>query len=826
MQASPFALDAYQRVAIDHLDSGHSVVVCAPTGAGKTLIAEHAIRAALARGQTAVYTTPLKALSNQKRADLARTTGVMVGLMTGDRVDSPDAPVVVMTTEVLRALLLSDAALVQRVGVIVLDEFHWIQDPQRGGVWEEVVIAAPAGTTLVCLSATLPSAPAVCDWMAQVHGPTDLVEEGTRPVELTHLYALGNPRRDPPALVPLFDGDRPNPTAELLDGVRVRRGDDSPLRRRERDRNRPVTPERLDLLDELRRDHKLPAIWFLLSRAGCDNAVTTYVEARVRLTTADEAHAVRALAHDATAAMSDEERRAIEFDSWLDALTIGVAAHHGALAPVQREVVEVAFARELVKVVFATETLAVGVNLPARSVVIDRVVRPQRQGGGTLSVGEFAQLSGRAGRRGIDDSGYVVIPWSPDASFAQLTALVKGRLPTLTSRFRPTPAMVAAFVSHRDPAQLQRFVHSSLRASLAARHVADLRDDLEVARQRVRDAGSDSPETASDEPVTLEHLRPGDVIVDPGRTYGRPAVVVGSVRRRRDQETLEVVGEDGRRTTMTARSLRAAPVVVAQIELPAEGRSPRGFTRQVADLLRTAECALALPSPRATPPPRAGGARRARAEAGVELLEERIANAETELDDELAAYVALLRRRGHLEAWDLEPSGVALSRLFHDAGLLVAEALRAALFDGLSAAEVAAFASGFKPRSAHSEHAFRAPTPKVGHAYRVADDLVRELNAVEHDLDLPLTPSPNGAVYRWAETGNLGHALRGTEARAGDLVREARQVAELVEQLALVGDDALRRTCADAAARLNRGIVVDELPPSLRAGQTIWPSRS
>jgi ATP-dependent RNA helicase HelY len=821
LPAPPFVLDAYQRVAIDHLDAGRSVVVCAPTGAGKTIVAEHAIRAAFARGQIAVYTTPLKALSNQKRADLARACGVTVGLMTGDRVESPDAPVVVMTTEVLRALLLSGATLLARLGVIVLDEFHWIQDPQRGGVWEEVVIAAPHATTLVCLSATLPSAAAVSDWMAQVHGPTGLVEEATRPVELTHLYALGNPRRDPPALVPLFDGDRPNPTAELLDGVRVRRGNDSPLRSRERDRNRPVTPEKLDLLDELRRDHKLPAIWFLLSRTGCDQAVAACVDARVRLTTADEAHDIRALAHEATAQMSDADRRAIDFDTWLDALIVGVAAHHGALAPVQRELIEVAFARELVKVVFATETLAVGVNLPARSVIIDRVARPPKQGGGLLSVGEFAQLSGRAGRRGIDDSGYVVVPWSADASVAQLTGLVKGRLPTLTSQFRPTPAMVAAFVRHRDPAQLRQFVAASLRAFLAQRHVAALRADLGVAESELAATEElDDGALADATVVTLRDLRPGDVIVDPGRARGRAGAVVGAVRPRQGQETIEVVGEDGRRTTLVAGALRAQPVVVGRIELPAEGPSPRGFTRQVAELLRAAPRALALPKVRSAPPPKPTGARRARTAEAVELLRERIGITESELDQELATYVTLLRRRGHLDGWELAASGVALSRLFHDAGLLVAEALRASLFADLSAQELAAFASGFTPRSGLADHAFRAPTPKVSAAYRAADVLVRALNAVEHDLDLPLTPSPNaalaGAIYRWADTGDLGHALRGTDVRAGDLVREARQAAELIEQIALVGDARLVRVCADAVARLNRGIVVDELPAALR----------
>jgi ATP-dependent RNA helicase HelY len=818
LHAPPFVLDAYQRVALDHLDAGRSVVVCAPTGAGKTVVAEHAIRAALTRGQSSIYTTPLKALSNQQRAELARTFGVTVGLMTGDRVEHPHAPIVVMTTEVLRALLLSQAQIVEGVGTVVLDEFHWIQDPQRGGVWEQVVIAAPPATTLVCLSATLPGAAVVHEWIERVHGPTGLVEETTRPVELTLLYALGNPRRDPPALVPFFEGGRPSATAELLDGVRRRRAEDSPLRRRERDRNRTVTPERLDLIDVMRREHKVPLIWFLLSRAGCDSAVSECVAQKLRLTTVDEAHELRMLAHEATASMSDGDRRAIGFDAWLDALEIGVAAHHGALAPVQRELVEYAFARELVKVVFATETLAVGVNLPARTVVIDRVLRPTRQGGGILSVSEFAQLSGRAGRRGIDDSGYVVVPWSEDVAFAQLTALAQGRLPTLTSHFTPTPAMVATFARHRGPAALRTFVGSSLRAHLAARHVAALRADLTHAEafwaEMRTDLGGESVQKP--EPPRIDHLHSGDVIVDPGRPSSGVMAVIGDVRVRRGIHAVDVVGEDARRRTLDVRAVRATPVVVGHIELPKTGGSPRGFSRLVTDALRATPRAAVLPA-KNQPPPRD---RRdvARAQAAVEELQARIEHTERELEDELASYVALLRGRGHLDGWTPTSSGVALSRLFHDAGLLVAEALRDGLFDGLTPPELAALASAFTPRGGLAEHALRAPTARVAAALRAADDHVRALNLAQDELGLDHTPAPNaalsGVIYRWCDAGDLAHALQGSDVRAGDLVREARQVAELVEQLAIVSPPDLAATCAVAIAQLNRGIVIDEISPA------------
>jgi ATP-dependent RNA helicase HelY len=288
------------------------------------------------------------------------------------------------------------------------------------------------------------------------------------------------------------------------------------------------------------------------------------------------------------------------------------------------------------------------------------------------------------------------------------------------------------------------------------------------------------------------------------------------VKSRRGPPAVDVVGEDARRRTLDLRDLRAAPVVIGRIDIPAIERSPRGFTRRVADLLRVAPRATALPVNAGPPRVASSAARVARQRAAIVQLHDRIAAATAELDDELDALVALLRRRGHLVGWEPTSSGVALARLFHDAGLLVAEALRASLFDGLSPAELAALASCFTPRGTLADHAVRAPTPGVAEAVRAADQLARSLNEAEDELGLPYTPSPNaslsGVVFRWSETGDLGQALRGSDVAAGDLVREVRQVAELVEQIALVSSPTLAGVCADALARLNRGVVIDELP--------------
>ncbi|HUR76498.1 MAG TPA: hypothetical protein VMZ22_01010, partial [Acidimicrobiales bacterium] len=423
--------------------------------------------------------------------------------------------------------------------------------------------------------------------------------------------------------------------------------------------------------------------------------------------------------------------------------------------------------------------------------------------------------SGRAGRRGIDTEGFVVVPWSADASFAQLTALAKGRLPTLTSHFRPTPAMVATFARHGSAGELTQFARSSLRAHLAQRQATALRANLASLLDEAPAESDDVVEEPPPDAVTLAHIRPGDVIVDPGRRTTGVLAVVGALRQRRGVDAIDVVGEDSRRTTLTVRALRASPVVVGRIELPEAGPSPRGFTREVCDRLRAAPRASLLRAA-ATPAPKRRVRRdMQRTRAAISQLRRRIRFEETELDDELAAYVELLRVRGHLDVWVPTASGRALARLFHDAGLLVAECLREGLFTGLAAPELAAFASCFTPRGARAEHALRAPTPAVAAAYRAADTLVRDLNLAEESLGLAHSPSPNaamaGVMFRWTATGDLARALQGSDVQAGDLVREARQVAELLEQIALVAVDEVSSTAAVTIAGLNRGIVIDEL---------------
>ncbi len=486
-----FELDAFQRDAMAHVQSGDSVVVAAPTGAGKTQVAEYAIRLAVAGGLRAVYTTPLKALSNQKFGDFsAEFDPGGVGLLTGDHSIRPDADVVVMTTEVLRNMLYAradrrggtDADPFSDLGVVVLDEVHYLQDRYRGGVWEEIIIHLPAEIAVVALSATVSNVGEFADWMATVRGGTEAVIEHKRPVPLDHEYCVAY--ADTVRMEPTLTGSqrRLRPNRDILDLVsgrdgRSRRSAPGGGRRGLR------IPRRGEMVRLLGRRDLLPLIYFIFSRQGCDRAVEQLLHDGVHLTTRDEARRIRAVVHEHLEALDDADLDALGFAPWLAGLEAGLASHHAGLVPAFREVVERLFAAGLVKVVFATETLSLGINMPARTVVIEKFTKFDGHDHHLLTPGQYTQLAGRAGRRGIDDWGYAVVAWSPHVDFEEVAAVVSARKYELNSSFRPTYNMAANLVARLDRDGAHHVVNSSFAQFQADKGVVRLEADAERRRQ-------------------------------------------------------------------------------------------------------------------------------------------------------------------------------------------------------------------------------------------------------------------------------------------------------------------------------------------------------
>ncbi len=456
-----FVPDPFQTEAFDALDDGRSVLVSAPTGSGKTLVAAYAVDRALATGGKAFYTTPLKALSNQKFAELSAAHGSeRVGLLTGDTARRAEAPVVVMTTEVLRNMLLAGSELLDGLRTVVLDEVHYLQDPYRGAVWEEVLVLCPPTVTFVCLSATVSNASELGDWLTSVRGPTAVVVERRRPVVLRHHLAVhrrqpeggGPPETD---LLPLLHDSRPSAEALRLDDTARRLARSTPAPRwRGSDRRWPRlpfrAPRRIELVEALEERDLLPAIVFIFSRASCDDAVAQCLREGMRLTDHHQRAEIRYIAEAHAEDLSDDALDVLGYTQWLEGLTSGVAAHHAGLVPAFRETVEECFARGLLQVVFATETLSLGINMPARTVAIERFDKYGSAGRAPLTSGEYAQLTGRAGRRGLDDVGHAVVLWAPDVPVAEMARIAVAPPPDLRSAFRPTYNLAVNLVRRFD----------------------------------------------------------------------------------------------------------------------------------------------------------------------------------------------------------------------------------------------------------------------------------------------------------------------------------------------------------------------------------------
>jgi ATP-dependent RNA helicase HelY len=490
-----FTFDDFQRQACQALNAGHGVLVAAPTGSGKTVVGEFAVHLALAEARKCFYTTPIKALSNQKYGDLVRRYGAgKVGLLTGDNSINGEAPVVVMTTEVLRNMLYGGSATLDGLGYVVLDEVHYLADRFRGAVWEEVIIHLPESVRVVALSATVSNAEEFGDWLTQVRGGTAVIVDEHRPVPLWqhvladgHLYDLfvsgGGPEDGGPGAGSL----RLNP--ELLRLSRReewarRKAPGRPVRGGRRP-VRPRPPSRPLVIERLDTAALLPAITFIFSRAGCDAAVAQCLDAGLRLTTPEEAKVIAEVAERRTADLPDADLSVLGYSEWLAGLQRGIAAHHAGLLPTFKEVVEELFADGLVRAVFATETLALGINMPARTVVIERLDKWNGETHVALTPGEYTQLTGRAGRRGIDVEGHAVVLWQPELDPTAVAGLAGTRTYPLNSSFRPSYNMAVNLVAQAGMERATAILESSFAQFQADRAVAGVARSARRGRKQL-----------------------------------------------------------------------------------------------------------------------------------------------------------------------------------------------------------------------------------------------------------------------------------------------------------------------------------------------------
>ncbi|MFL6132317.1 MAG: DEAD/DEAH box helicase [Nocardioidaceae bacterium] len=644
-----FDLDPFQVQACKELEAGRGVLVAAPTGSGKTLVGEFAVHLALQQGRKCFYTTPIKALSNQKFGDLVKRYGAdQVGLLTGDNTINGEAPIVVMTTEVLRNMLYAGSSTLAGLGYVVMDEVHYLADRFRGAVWEEVIIHLPESVALVSLSATVSNAEEFGEWLETVRGETATIVEERRPVPLYQHVMVGRRMLD------LFADDGQGTGGEVQvnpELMRVARDDwrssrTSDHRGEQRGRRngprgragargqgprRPYMPSRFDVVDRLDSAALLPAIYFVFSRVGCDAAVTQCLNANLRLTTPEEREEIIAFVESRCSNIPDEDLHVLGYHDFLDGLGRGVAAHHAGMLPTFKECVEELFAAGRCKVVFATETLALGINMPARSVVIEKLSKWNGETHADITPGEYTQLTGRAGRRGIDVEGHGVVLWQPGLDPKAVAGLASTRTYPLKSSFRPSYNMAVNLVHQVGRPTARELLESSFaqfqadkavvglarqlrKAENALEGYADaatchLGDFMEYARLRRRLSDVEAAQAKSrradkrDEVLrSLEALRPGDVIEIPaGRFSGMAVVVDPGMRSDRDGPRPYVLTADrqARRLSMVDFPVPVEPFSRMRIPKRFNGRNPQS-RRDLASALRSRTQGF-------TPPPRRSG---------------------------------------------------------------------------------------------------------------------------------------------------------------------------------------------------------------------------
>ena len=848
----PFGLDAFQRTACAALESGRGVLVAAPTGAGKTVVGEFAVFLALREGRKCFYTTPIKALSNQKFNDLVERHGAeRVGLLTGDNAVNGDADVVVMTTEVLRNMLYADALAgsgadrLRGLAHVVMDEVHYLADRERGAVWEEVIIHLPEDVQVTSLSATVSNAEEFGEWLGTVRGATEVVVEEHRPVPLWQHVLVGG------RLYDLFEREQVNPQLERLardEGrypPRGRGGRSGPPPRRS-------VPSRADVLTRLDSQGLLPAITFIFSRAGCAAAVEQCLRSGLRLNTAEEADRVRVLVERRTSSIPREDLRVLGYWDFLEGLQRGIAAHHAGMLPTFKEVVEELFVEGLVKAVFATETLALGINMPARSVVLEKLTKWNGETHADVTPGEYTQLTGRAGRRGIDVEGHAVVLWQPGLDPRQLAGLASTRTYPLRSSFRPSYNMAVNLVGSLGREQARVLLESSFAqfqadasvVGLARQisrnleglegygesmtcHLGDvqeygrLRQELKRIETEIARSGAASRRAAA--AASLEQLRVGDVIrVPSGRRSGLAVVLDPGVGSNGDAHPM-VVTEDRWAGRLSSTDFPAPVEALTKVRVPKSfnARSPQA-RRDMASTLR----ALDLPGP-GRPGKRPSAAaddqgladlraalrrhpvhgcdereahlrwteRWHRLRSETDNLERKVAGKTSSIARTFDRVCVVLDELGYLQGEEVAPAGRALSRVYSESDLLAVESLRHGLWDDLSPAELAAVVSTlvYSARRADESNPL-VPSGAVQVALKEMDRLWRTLTSVESEAGVHLLRRPDPgfawATWRWAGGATLEQVLGDDpDLTAGDFVRWCKQVLDLLGQIALVAED-------------------------------------
>jgi superfamily II RNA helicase len=842
-----FALDPFQLEAIRAIQDGKSVIVSAPTGSGKTLVAEFAIHATLARQRRIAYTTPLKALSNQKYADFCRQFGSdRVGILTGDVKVNARAAVIVMTTEILRNMFYAGG--LDGLDVVVLDECHYMGDEGRGTVWEEIIINAPKDVTLVALSATVKNIAEIADWISLVHRPIVPVTHPHRSVPLQYLVA------DLSGEIHAYETVR-NGKVRLLG--QEREGGYS-------DKGRWYTRRVVDptvMLDELETRGWLPAIYFIFSRAGCERAMETVLaEGKPLLSKAQRQQvdeAIREAVSDTPTIAESPLNQTI-----FQALGMGVGLHHAGVLPSVKRLIELLFERGLCKVVFATETMSLGIHMPAKSVVLQSLTKRTDRGFRSLTHNELTQMAGRAGRRGIDPEGKCVMALDVRDGLEDMMRVVDGPPEPVLSQFKLGYGSVALLLATgQDMATIRRTVESSfgqyqnlkkirgLEAEVASLEmaVADGRrfeapcgDFSRIGRYRVAraqveqqrmargKAGRGTRSAATAEPGRLALVR---------RKSGASLGLICGVDRRRHRTLVTVLLPHGVTVEMKEGNIKRIFWQTPPLHLP---RDWERRTKSVSEQLERLSIPDLVERERSRGPeaelasiechrcPWGSQSKCDHAWKGIEALEGRLGQKREMLDafrnaywQEFCRVVTVLERFGAVQDNKLLAKGQLIAGFRHDNELLVAEMVDRGVLEDTTLAEAAALCSCLIEESRSGDSAvarvFLKKRPKLKRKLQDLEAVAHTVLEVQrhHHLPMPVGVSTGfmPSVFRWASgdddwSGIVEDSFGGHE---GDLIRALRRLIDLLRQLGEAAEvpPALAAVLGRAARVVDRGIVLE-----------------
>ena len=756
-----FGFDEFQITACQAVEDGKGVLVAAPTGAGKTVVGEFAAFSSLARGKKCFYTTPIKALSNQKFAEFQERFGEhRVGLLTGDTNINSEADILVMTTEVLRNMLYANSSTLTNLGSVVMDEVHYLADKFRGAVWEEVLIHLMESVQVISLSATVSNAEEFGEWLGEIRGATEVIVSEIRPIPLYQHVLIGD------RMIDLFnEPGRINPEILGLEREALRHTK-APRGRRDRFNDSESRLSRAEIIEKLQRENLLPAITFIFSRVGCDAAVKQCLNEGVKLTTTEERIEIVATAQRYTQNLAEEDLEVLGYRDWLTALERGIAAHHAGMLPSFKGAVEDLFKRGLVKAVFATETLALGINMPARTVVLEKLTKWNGEAHVSITPGEYTQLTGRAGRRGIDIEGNAVVQWSPTVDSATAAGLASTRTYPLRSSFTPTYNMSINLIA--------RFGRERARGSLES-SFAQFQADRAVIGLVRQIRKNDSAAAEQDESAKC-HL--GNFT-----EYARTRIDIKELERLLSKR-------DGRRTFDQRQRVKM------ENELDSMRRALRAHPCHSCNDRET----------------HARFAERAdRLNRESEGLRSRVENRTHVIAKTFDRICNVLTHLGYIEGEKPLAQGKILAKIYAESDLLLTESIRRGVFENLTPVELLSVASAmiYESRSVEN-YAPKMPHQNVANALAVVAKIWVELEDIENEFDVKTQREPDFgfcyAAYRWANGHSLSSVIKGTDMTVGDFVRCIKQLIDLLTQIGGAAEN-LRPVCKEGVKRLDRGVV-------------------